>query len=68
MVPAGLRQLAIAPMECAGMRGTVQLGRRLPRPFSNHELLVLELLADRLGLLLAAGVATGIPISHGGGR
>jgi hypothetical protein len=55
MVPAGLRQVAIAPLRCAGVSGTLQLARRLPRPYSAGELLVLQLLADRLGLLFAAG-------------
>jgi hypothetical protein len=55
MVPAGLRQVAIAPMNCAGVNGTLQLGRRLPRAYSAGELLVLQLLADRLALLFAAG-------------
>lgn len=68
MVPAGIRQLAIAPLTCANVRGTVQLGRRLPRPYSAGELLILQLLADRLGLLFAAGLTTGTPISHGGAR
>jgi GAF domain-containing protein len=56
-VPAGLRQIAIAPLRCAGLSGTLQLARRLPRPYSAGELLVLQLLADRLGLLFAAGQA-----------
>lgn len=68
MVPAGLRQLAIAPLTCAHLRGTIQLGRRLPRPYSSGELLIIELLAERLGLLFAAGIASGTPISHGGAR
>jgi hypothetical protein len=56
MVPAGLRQVAIAPLQAAGVQGTLQLGRRLPRAYSASELLVVELLAERLGLLFAAGV------------
>jgi hypothetical protein len=66
MVPAGLRQLAVAPIDCANLRGSVQLGRRLPRPYSSRELLILQLLADRLCLLFAAGISSGSPISHGG--
>ena len=54
-VPAGLRQLAVAPLHCAGMEGTLQLGRRLPRAYSAGELLLVQLLAERLGLLFAAG-------------
>ena len=54
-VPAGLRQLAVAPLQSAGMEGTLQLGRRLPRAYSAGELLLVQLLAERLGLLFAAG-------------
>ena len=60
MVPAGLRQVAVAPLTCAGEIGTLQLGRRLPRTYSAGELLVLQLLADRLGLLFAAGVKSSV--------
>jgi hypothetical protein len=56
MVPAGLRQVVIAPLQCAGRTGTLQLARRLPRAYSAGELLVLQLLAERLGLLFAAGL------------
>lgn len=55
--PAGLRQLAVAPLRCAGVTGTLQLARRLPRPYASGELLTLQLLADRLGMLFAAGLA-----------
>lgn len=54
-VPAGLRQIAVAPLHSAGVDGTLQLGRRLPRPYAAGELLLLQLLAERLGLLFAAG-------------
>jgi GAF domain-containing protein len=57
MVPAGLRQVALAPIRCAGTEGTLQLGRRLPRAYSAGELMVLQLLAERLGLLFAGGLA-----------
>ncbi len=30
-VPAGLRHIAVAPMRCAEVDGTLQIGRRLPR-------------------------------------
>jgi len=56
-VPAGLRQIAVAPLHSAGVDGTLQLGRRLPRPYAAGELLLLQLLAERLGLLFAAGRA-----------
>ena len=56
LVPAGLRHIAVVPLQCAGIQGTLQLSRRLPRIYSTGELLVLQLLADRLGLLFAAGV------------
>jgi hypothetical protein len=54
-VPAGLRQIAVAPLHSAGVDGTLQLGRRLPRAYAAGELLLLQLLAERLGLLFAAG-------------
>ena len=56
MVPAGLRQVAVAPLRSAGVEGTLQLARRLPRSYSTSELLVLQLLAERLALLFAAGL------------
>ena len=59
-VPAGLRQLAVAPLQSAGMEGTLQLGRRLPRAYSAGELLLVELLAERLALLFAAGRAANV--------
>jgi hypothetical protein len=57
MGPAGLRQVAVAPLRCAGVTGTLQLARRLPRAYASAELLTLQLLADRLGMLFAAGLA-----------
>lgn len=56
LVPAGLRHIAVVPLQCAGVQGTLQISRLLPRSYSSGELLVLQLLADRLGLLFAAGV------------
>ena len=56
MGPAGLRQVAVAPLRCAGVTGTLQLARRLPRPYATGELLTLQLLSDRLAMLLAAGL------------
>ena len=55
-VPAGLRQVAVAALQCAGANGTLQLARRLPRAYAASELLLLQLLAERLGLLFAAGL------------
>ena len=55
-VPAGLRQMAVAPLRCAEVEGTLQLARRLPRAYAASEVLLLQLLAERLGLLFAAGV------------
>jgi hypothetical protein len=55
-VPSGLRQIAVAPIRCAGIEGTLQLGRRLPRAYAASEVLLLQLLAERLGLLFAAGL------------
>ena len=62
-VPAGLRQMAVAPLHCAGVDGTLQLGRRLPRPYAASELVLLQLLAERLSLLFAAG-RTPVPINN----
>jgi len=56
-VPAGLRHAAVVPMRCAGVDGTLQVGRRDSRPFSAGETLLVELLAERLSLLFAGGVA-----------
>ncbi len=55
-VPAGLRHVAVAPIRCAEVEGTLQLGRRLPRAYAASEVLVLQQLADRLGVLFAAGL------------
>jgi hypothetical protein len=55
-VPAGLRHVAVAPLRCADVEGTLQLARRLPRPYAASEVLVLQQLAERLGVLLAAGL------------
>ena len=59
-VPAGLRQLAVAPLRSGPREGTLQLGRRLPRAYSAGEALLLQLLAERLGLLFASGVAASV--------
>jgi hypothetical protein len=55
-VPAGLRHIAVAPMRCAEVEGTLQLARRLPRAYAASEVLVLQQLAERLGVLFAAGL------------
>jgi hypothetical protein len=55
-VPAGLRHIAVAPMRCDDVEGTLQLARRLPRPYAASEVLVLQLLAERLGVLFAAAM------------
>jgi hypothetical protein len=55
-VPAGLRHIAVAPIRCDDVEGTLQLARRLPRPYAASEVLVLQLLAERLGVLFAAAV------------
>ena len=55
-VPAGLRHIAVAPVRCAEVEGTLQLARRLPRAYAASELLLLQLLGERLGLLFAAGL------------
>ena len=53
-VPAGLRHIAVAPMRCAEVDGTLQIGRRLPRAYASSEVLVLQRLAERLSVLFAA--------------
>ena len=55
-VPAGLRHIAVAPLRCDDVEGTLQLARRLPRPYAASEVLVLQLLAERLAVLFAAAV------------
>ena len=55
-VPAGLRHIAVAPVRCAEVEGTLQLARRLPRAYAASEVLLLQLLGERLGLLFAAGL------------
>jgi hypothetical protein len=67
-VPAGLRHIAVAPMRGAEVEGTLQMARRLPRAYAASELLVLERLAERLGVLLAAaGPAASVVNSTTGG-
>ncbi len=54
---AGLRHAVVVPLRCAGVAGTLQAGRRDSVGFSAGETLVLELLAERLALLFAGGLA-----------
>jgi hypothetical protein len=61
IAPAGLRHVGVAPLRCAGVQGTLQAGRREARPFANSELLILQLLAERLGLVFEAGIAVAAP-------
>jgi hypothetical protein len=55
-VPAGLRHVAVVPLRCVEVEGTLQLARRLPRAYAASEVLVLQQLAERLGVLFAAGL------------
>ena len=57
-VPAGLRHIAVAPISCGEFEGTLQMARRLPRAYAASELLVLQRLAERLGVLFAAAAPT----------
>jgi len=67
-VPAGLRHIAVAPIQCAEVEGTLQIGRRLPRAYAASEVLVLQRLAERLGVLFAAAApATSVVNSTTGG-
>ena len=52
-VPAGLRHIAVAPIRCGEVAGTLQMARRLPRAYAASEVLVLERLAERLSVLFA---------------
>jgi hypothetical protein len=41
-------------MRCGEVEGTLQMARRLPRAYAASEVLVLQRLAERLGVLFAA--------------
>lgn len=58
-VPAGLRHVAVAPMRCGEVEGTLQMARRLPRAYAASEVLVLQRLAERLAVLFAAAAPGG---------
>jgi len=66
-VPAGLRHVAVAPFRCGELEGTLQLSRRLPRPYAAGELLLLQLLAERLALLFAVRLEPNVANSQGAG-
>jgi hypothetical protein len=67
-VPAGLRHIAVAPMRCGDVEATLQMGRRLPRAYAASEVLVLQRLAERLGVLFAAAApGAGVVNSTTGG-
>ena len=62
LAAAAIRHVAVAPLFAAGRPCTLQAGRREPRAFTASELSLLQLVAERLGLVLAAtglGAATG---------
>lgn len=63
-VPAGLRHVAVAPFRCGELEGTLQLSRRLPRPYAAGELLLVQLLAERLALLFATGLKPNVETSQ----
>ena len=56
-IPAGLRHILVVPLRSAGVDGTLQVGRRDGRPFTAGDALLVELLAERLALLFAGGLA-----------
>jgi len=66
-VPAGLRHIAVAPMRCAEVDGTLQIGRRLPRAYASSEVLVLQRLAERLSVWFAAAAPASVVNSTTGG-
>jgi GAF domain-containing protein len=49
--------MAAVPLRCDDVEGTLQLGRRLARPFAPSEVLLLQLLSERLAALFAAGAS-----------
>ena len=55
LAAAAIRHVAVAPLFAAGRPCTLQAGRREPRAFTASELSLLQLVAERLGLVLAAG-------------
>ena len=55
LAAVGIRHVAVASLTSAGRPATLQVGRREPRPFSARELSLLQMVADRLALVLAAG-------------
>ena len=57
LAAAGIRHVAVASLTSAGRPASLQVGRREPRPFSARELSLLQRVADRLALVLAAGAA-----------
>ena len=56
-IPAGLRHALVVPLRSADVDGTLQVGRREGRPFTVGDALLVELLAERLALLFAGGLA-----------
>jgi hypothetical protein len=66
-VPAGLRHIAVAPMLCGEVEGTLQMARRLPRAYAASEVLVLQRLAERLGVLFAAAAPAASVVNSTGG-
>lgn len=61
LATAGIRHVAVAPLSAGGRPGTLQLGRREPRAFSAGELSLLQMVAERLALVLAAAGGRGAP-------
>src|SRR5207237_669299 len=62
LATAAIRHVAVAPLFAGGRLCTLQAGRREPRAFTASELSLLQLVAERLGLVLAAaglGAAAG---------
>ncbi|HYM51514.1 MAG TPA: GAF domain-containing protein [Candidatus Limnocylindrales bacterium] len=54
LAAAAIRHVAVAPLRGAGRAGTLQVGRRDARPFTASEGSLLQMLAERLGLVFDA--------------
>jgi GAF domain-containing protein len=54
LATVGIRHVAVVPLTSGRRRGTLHVGRREPRAFSSGELSLLEMVAERLSLVLAA--------------
>ena len=61
LATAGIRHVAVAALDSRGRKGTLQVGRREPRAFTASDLSLLQMVAERLDLVLAATGAVAAP-------